>query len=84
MEHGDGDDESMRRSICEKDQPSTSASTSKKAEKKRVEIKTGGDDSDSDNGEFITIKVTNEQGGTDLEEIDQIREGHHHHHSKPR
>lgn len=31
-------------------------------------------DSDSDNGEFITIKVTNEEGKTEAEEIDRIKE----------
>lgn len=32
------------------------------------------DDSDSDNGEFITIKVTNEEGKLETEEIDHIKE----------
>lgn len=32
------------------------------------------DDSESDNGEFITIKVTNEQGKTEAEEVDHIKE----------
>lgn len=31
-------------------------------------------DSDSDNGEFITIKVTNEEGKTEAEEVDHIKE----------
>lgn len=81
-EQGEGDDESMRRSFVDdgNGNEGTSSSHQKKSDKK-VEIKTGGDDSDSDNGEFITIKVTNEEGGTDLEEVDQIKEGHHH---KPR
>jgi V8-like Glu-specific endopeptidase len=33
-----------------------------------------GDDSDSDNAEFITIKVTNEEGKTEAEEVDRIKE----------
>lgn len=34
------------------------------------------DDSESDNGEFITIKVTNEEGKTEAEEVDHIKEHH--------
>lgn len=30
------------------------------------------DDSDSEGGEFITIKVTNEEGNTEAEEVDHI------------
>lgn len=33
-------------------------------------------DSDSDNGEFITIKVTNSDGKTEREEVDHIKESH--------
>lgn len=32
------------------------------------------DDSDSDNGEFITIKVTNEDGELKQKEVDHIKE----------
>ena len=32
------------------------------------------DDSDSENGEFITIKVTNEEGKIETEEVDHIKE----------
>lgn len=34
------------------------------------------EDSDSDNGEFITIKVTNSDGKTEAEEVDHIKEHH--------
>lgn len=37
------------------------------------------EDSDSDNGEFITIKVTNSDGKTESQEVDHIKE-----HFKPR
>jgi len=37
------------------------------------------EDSDSDNGEFITIKVTNTEGKTESQEVDHIKE-----HFKPR
>lgn len=37
------------------------------------------EDSDSDNGEFITIKVTNSEGKTESQEVDHIKE-----HYKPR
>lgn len=63
----------MRKSIGNE---GTSSFFLKKIDKKD-EIKSA-DDSDSDNGEFITIKVTNEEGKTDLEEVDQIKEHHHH------
>lgn len=33
-------------------------------------------DSESDNGEFITIKVTNSEGKTEAEEVDHIKEHH--------
>lgn len=36
------------------------------------------DESDSDNGEFITIKVTNEEGKTEQEEVDHIKEHKEH------
>lgn len=39
------------------------------------------DESDSDNGEFITIKVTNEKGKTAAQEVDKIKEIKEH---KPR
>lgn len=32
------------------------------------------EDSDSDNGEFITIKVTNSEGNTEAEEVDHIKD----------
>lgn len=32
--------------------------------------------SESDNGEFITIKVTNIEGNTETEEVDRIKEHH--------
>lgn len=35
------------------------------------------EDSDSDNGEFITIKVTNSEGNTEAEEVDHIKDQHH-------
>jgi hypothetical protein len=34
------------------------------------------EDSDSDNGEFITIKVTNSEGKLEKEEVDHIKEHH--------
>jgi len=48
----------------------------KGATSSRADDKDTGDDedSDSDNGEFITIKVTNEEGKTEAEEIDHIKE----------
>lgn len=39
--------------------------------------------SDSDGGEFITIKVTNEEGKVASKEVDHIKEAKDHHH-KPR
>lgn len=36
------------------------------------------DDSESDNGEFITIKVTNEEGKVEAEEVDHIKEHKEH------
>ena len=33
-------------------------------------------ESESDNGEFITIKVTNIEGNTETEEVDRIKEHH--------
>ena len=37
------------------------------------------EDSDSDNGEFITIKVTNSEGKTESQEVDHIKD-----HFKPK
>jgi hypothetical protein len=37
------------------------------------------EDSDSDNGEFITIKVTNSEGKLESQEVDHIKD-----HFKPR
>lgn len=36
------------------------------------------DESESDNGEFITIKVTNEEGKIEAEEVDHIKEHKEH------
>lgn len=74
-EHGE---ESARHSTCE-DTNITPHHHFVKADVTE-KIEKADDDSDSDNGEFITIKVTNEEGKTEKEEVDHIKEVHH----KPR
>lgn len=64
-----GDNESARHSVSNDD--AIVACNSKSPNIDKIEPD---EDSDSENGEFITIKVTNEEGKTEAEEIDHIKE----------
>lgn len=72
-EHGESFDDGARNSA----DPDRFPSSNKKSDDiERIEDL---EDSDSDNGEFITIKVTNSEGQTEEKELDLIKE-----HNKPR